>query len=166
MCIAKSSHVRHNLWSLLEHKIRVTMTSAPQVGWRARPFQFCCETGLGQINMSKPGTSLLVYLDAMLPCINSYVTMPACLYSSSIGFLCSSKSLFVLIHLCPPSPIPPPNYFPEIKNHLRFLCIVKAHSLKLYVPCNALAKKFARVFGEHLIFMNIHPRKEPSRSYG
>jgi len=40
----------------------------------------------------------------------------------------------------------------------------KAHGLKLYIPCNALAKEISHVFGEHLVFMNIHPRKEPSHS--
>jgi hypothetical protein len=57
----------------------------------------------------------------MWPCLAAFTLRP--------WALCSLWSLFVLIHLCPPSlpSLPPPNYFgvSEIKNHLRFLCIVK-----------------------------------------
>jgi hypothetical protein len=98
----------------------------------------------------------------MLPCINylrDHAWLPLLflhgLYVLRKAFLFSSTSILT-----------PPNYFPvsELKNHLWILCIVKAHGLKLYIPCNALAKKFAHVLGEHLIFMNIHPRKEHSHS--
>lgn len=157
---------------LLEHKIRVTMTSPPQVRWRARPFQFWCEMGLGPINMSKPGNISLsvpgchvtVHKLPMSLCLAAFTLPPrAWLHVLRIKpFLFSSTSLSVL-----PSPLSrPPNYFPvsKIKKPPKVFMHSKAHGLKLYVPCNALAKEFACVFGEHLIFMNIHPRKEPSHS--